>query len=67
MDENSTTYPTIVAMLPYLFIEPIIQQFSSFKDLFDLIKNDVKGKRVYKVRENNDRIMAYHNRAFSYS
>ena len=73
MDENSTTYPTIVAMLPYLFIEPIIQQFSSFKDLFDLIKNDVKGKKVYKVRENNDRIMAYHNRAsyhnraFSYS
>ena len=66
-DGNSTTSITIVAMLPYLFIEPIIQQFSSFKDLFDLIKNDIKGRKVYKVRENNDRIMGYHNRAFSYS
>ena len=51
-----------VAMLPYLIIEPIHQQFSSFKDLFDFIKNGSK------VRENNNnRNMEYHNQVFSNS
>ena len=56
----------VVAMLPYLFIEPIKQQFSSLKDLWDLVINDIKGKHVYKVQELGKR-MSYDNGAFSYS
>ena len=56
----------VLAMLPYLLIEPIKQQFSSLKDFWDLIINDIKGKHVYKVQELGQR-MSYDNGAFSYS